>query len=186
MSDAVTFYFEELIPDYDTFNSLCNELGIPNTAEDTTFKTYLYNVLNRYFYHQNVRYEEPGAFITQFGNVLLNKYYKYKKYKEVIDAMYNLTLDEMRIVTDGLTNVANNPNDAPEDPLKPLEYISMQTYSYTKENKLQAYLRALDAIPTLNIDELIRGNERDKNEIQFIELFMNVQPNQFHIFRRKY
>lgn len=186
MSDAVTFYFEEVIPDYATFNTLCDELGIPDTAEDTTFKTYLYNILKRYFYHQNIRYEEPNAFIYQFGNVLQNKYYKYKKYKEIIDAMYNLTLDEIRVITDGLTNVANNPNDAPEDPLQPLEFISAQTYSYAKENRLQAYLRALDGIPTLNIDELIRGNERDKNEIQFIDLFMNVQPWQIPIYRRRY
>ena len=70
--------------------------------------------------------------------------------------------------------MTNNPNDEPNDPTKPLNFISAQTYQQLTDNRFKAYFNALNNMPTLNVFKFLKGTPE---ELGFEDLFMNVQPN---------
>lgn len=174
---AFTFYFEEIIPDYDTWKSIIEQNNIVDYTNVTqqTFDKYCYNILRRHFNHCDIRYSDPYSFLNELVNVYENKFKQFLKEKEIIDSIYNLTNKEIEVLNESITNMANNPNEEPEDPLKPLNFISAQTFQQNKSNKIKAYLEALNNIPSLNIYKFL--NEYNEYELSFNDLFMNVQPN---------
>lgn len=182
MSTAFTFYFEELIPDYNTWKGIIQQANIVNYDDvlESNFDVFCYNLLSRHFSHQNIRYYEPEAFILELVNVYENKFKQFKKEKELIDAMQDLTLQELQLIQTSIVNMANNPNDQVEDPTQPLNYISAQTYTNLQSNRLKAYLDALNNIPSLNVYKFFNANK--PNEMGFIDLFMNVQPINFNLY----
>lgn len=184
MNSAFTFYFEDIFPDYERWKAIMQQENFINYNEPTEsqFDKFVYNLLSRRYSHCNVRYSTPEAFILELVNVYQNKYGQFLKEKSIIDNMFQLTNDELILINSTISNIANNPNDAPSDPLKPLPYISAQTYTQSNNNKLKAYFEALNSIPNLNIYKFLRAS--DDYELSFDDLFMKVQPNYKPIFRR--
>ena len=115
----------------------------------------------------------PEEFKLDFANELENVWEKFKKRKELVEKIYKLSDDEILKINNTLSNQANNPNDAPDDPTKPLNYISAQVYSQLNDNKLIGYLKAIETMPELKNKELINS---------FKWLFKSYIPNQVFIY----
>lgn len=176
MSTAFTFYFNDVIDSYNTWKSNVEQLGIIDYSDplQADFDLFCYNILAREYHNVNIRYDEPYSFIGELLNIYLNKFQQFYKQKQLIDAMYNLTLEEISLLNKTLSNMANNPNEDPTDPTQPLNFISAQTYRQLTENKFKAYLKAIENIPSLNIYNFLKG---EGDEMGFDDLFMVVQPN---------
>lgn len=175
---SYTYYFEEIFPSYLDWVSFMDTNGIIDYTNvlDEAFDQFCWNILSRHYTHTNIRYSTPEYFKAELMNVYENKFKKYQKQKAIIDATYQLTLDEIQQLRNTLTNMANNPNV--ENPLNSdgvLEFISAQTYQAENDNKLQSYMRALNAIPTFNMYKFLKADSPD--EMGFDDLFMHVQPN---------
>ena len=184
MSGAFTFYFDEIFPSYDEWQEFISSTGIVNYENqlEANFDRFVYKILMREFTHQNIRYFEVDSFKCELANVYESKFHEFMKQKELIDAMYQLSLDDFTLLQTTLSNIANNPNDEPSDPKEPLNFISGQTYSQLKSNKLQSYLYALNNLPSLNFYKFI--NRSDEYDVSFRDLFMNVQPIDHYLFRK--
>ena len=184
MSSAYTFYFEDIFPDYNAWRDVMegnNVLDYTN-AENVLFDQFCYRILARQFTHCNIRYSTPNDFIGTLINVYLNKFEQFKRQKAIIDATYQLTLDDIAEIEKTITNMANNPNtDIPLSTGEVLPYLSAQTFNLTSSNRLKSYIDAINNLPTLNIFKFLKG---DKNEIGFEDLFMSVQPYQEYLFKK--
>lgn len=181
---SFTYYFEEIFPDYESWEYFIEQSSnIDLTiSENALFDQYCYNLLFRHFNHQNIRYTSIDAFLGELLNVYENKFAQFKRQKKLVDKIHNLTDDDLQLVTTALTNMANNPNDEVSDPLQPLSYISAQTFEQMQSNKLKAYLDALNNMPSLNIYQFFKANNKD--EMGFEDLFMNVQPKIIYLYER--
>lgn len=182
---AFTFFFQEIFSSYDDWkqffenNSTIVDYTDPLEAQ---FDNFCYNILTRHFHNVNIRYDTISAFLSELLNVYENKFKQFLNEKKVIDAISQLTIEDYQIVSKGLTNMANNPNDDVEDPTQPLNYISAQTYNQIESNKLKAYLDALNNMPSLNVYKFLKPN--NPNEMGFTDLFMNVQPNIKYVYSK--
>lgn len=185
MSTAVTFYFNDIFPTFTDWENwtLANNL-VSIQAEEMAFNEFVYNILMRHYSHSNIRYSDKQSFKSELAIVFQNKFKQFLEEKRIIDNMYQLTLDELQIVNTTISNMANNPNNAVEDPTQPLNYISAQTYQQLRSNKLKAYLDALNNIPSLNIYEFLKP--KNKTEMGFDDLFMVVQPNNDFYYKKEY
>ena len=188
---AITYFFDEIFPNFETWKEFSHQLsciGNEPSAEIDAFDHYCYNVLYRQFAKQNVRYDSVELFLNALANVYEQKFDNFKREKEMVDKIFNLTMDEITTLQSSIMNMANNPNDQPDDPLQPLNYISAQTYNNIKDNKLQAYIKALNNIPNLNIERFIYGERADPNNrkhMNFIDLFMQILPKQIEIYEER-
>lgn len=192
MSTAFTFYWSDIFPDWQTFAKFNEDYAVigfyKNGVADPTiseFLQYCYKLLSRYFWKANIRYSDVNSFCRALANVLEDRFYQFKKQKELIDKAYKLTDEDIEQIQESLQNVADNPNTVPDDPRKPLQYISSQAFGFVKENRLKAYLRAINEMPNLRINEFIRGRAEYADEISFLDLFMNVQPNTDYLYTDK-
>lgn len=151
MSRATTFLFQEIFPDYDTWELWADEMGIINMGEelDKQFNEFCYTQISRHYYNQNIRYNESDAFLNELAIVYADHFAQYRQQKIIIDAIQNTTLEEIQLLSQtiskmvsnqeqeddstadhtNLVNEANNPNTQPEDATKPLNYISRQNYN---------------------------------------------------------
>lgn len=177
MSTALTFYFEDIFTDYQTWRQIIETTEIVDYTkpEEEFFDKYCFDLLSRHYSHCNIRYDEPESFILEIVDVYQNKFKQFLKEKEMIDTIYKMSLNDILRVRESLTNMANNPNNEPNDPNEPLNFISAQSYMYENEGKLKGYLQALNNIPTMNIYKFFKAENKD--EIGFDDLFMIVQPN---------
>lgn len=183
MNTELTYYFEEVIPDYASWVELIRDDGTIvdySKTVEASFDRFCYNLLVRHFTHCNIRYEEEEAFICELINIYATKFRHFLKQKELIDALYNLTLEDITIIEEGLSNLANNPNDEVLNPKEALNYISSQTYSQRKDSKLNRYLEALDKLPLLNTYSFL--NEKIKNGMSFNDLFIQILPNEKYLY----
>lgn len=190
MSTALTYYFNEIFTSYYDWKDFSYSLGLfdPQSAADAPYRAFdqfCYNVLARYFINQNVRYTEVNTFLCKLANVYVDRFKQFYNQKEAIDALYGLTADDYAIVNNYLNNMANNPNELPSDPLKPLEFISAQRYGQVTSNRLKAYLDAINGMPSLRINEFIKGRREYADEMAFTDLFMNVQPVMYGIYPKE-
>lgn len=176
---AFTFYFEEIFPDYETFETFIKGNSSLTLYEPTLFDDeflkYSYVLLARHYNHTNIRYSDPESFKAEFLNVFDNKYQMFKKQKALIDDIYSLTAEDLELIQTQLNNVANNPNEYIENPKKLLNFISLQNYNELKNSKFVAYLQSLNQLPTLNIYNFFKPNKI--GDMGFDDLFMKVVPN---------
>lgn len=178
-----TFYFQDIIPDYETWKDYVSMYSIVNyeNAIESEFDKYIYSILNRFFYNQNVRYNTPEDFIFALSLVYQNIFNDFLKQKELVDKIHSLTDDELLYLQETIQNAANNPNDEPTNPRAPLNFISAQTLGLVKGNKFKIYLEALNSMPSLNIFKLING---DKDSLNFKDLFVQILPDNDYIYRK--
>lgn len=179
MSNAVTFYFNDIFPTYDEWKTFMGDSGVIDYTDPllTSFDEWAYNVIKRRFKWQNVRYAVPEQFQDAIANVYESRAKAFAHQRAVLNDLYGLSADDLARVGTSLINYANNPNTAPSDPLAPLPYVSNQNYSVQENNRYNAYLRAINNMPILNIDEFLRGGSNYDGAMSFENLFMNVQPN---------
>lgn len=175
MSSALTFYFKEIFPTETSFITYLNDYLIFDTtsAIDLTFAQYVYKILYRKYHNSNVQYDTKDDFKSELANVLEDTMKKYQKELKIIDDLMALTKDDYERLSTAIANQSNNPNTKPTDINAPLEYISAQAYTFAKDNKLQAYLRALETVPTKLIDSMLA---RCKN------LFKTIIPKQIFVY----
>ena len=156
MSSAITFYFKDIFKTQDDFiKFLQDEKIIDDDAEKITFGQYVYKLLFRRYHNSNIQYDTTEDFKNDLANILEDSFDKFKTQNELIKKLHKITDEDIFIISEALANQANNPNSSTQDPKQPLNYISAQAYSYAKDNKLQAYLRALNNMPTKLINELL-------------------------------
>lgn len=184
MSTAYTFYFNELLPDYESWKRIIESSGIVNYDDvlESEFDKFCYKILSRRYTHCNIRYDVPEAFICEMANIYENKFKQFKRQRELIESTYKLSEEEIMRLNETLNNMANNPNTEPEDPLKPLKFISAQTFMVQNSNRIQSYLYAINNIPTLNIYKFLKAD--NEFDLGFEDLFMNVQPHQIPLYKQ--
>lgn len=178
MSTAITFYFKDIFPTYDEFDDFLNDFNIVSTvgagnAANLNFAQYLYKILFRRYHNSNVQYDTIEDFKLDFANVLEDCFAKYKQQMDILTKIHALTEKELITLNTALANNSLNPNTVVDDPTEPLEYISAQAYSYTQDNKLNAFLRAMENIPGKLIDTMLR---------RCVNLFKTVLTNQIFIY----
>lgn len=181
---SFTYYFEEIFPSYNDWYEFINSSSYIDLDDSSNarFDEYCFNLLFRHYNHQNIRYSSIEGFLGELLNVYENKFEQFKKEKNLIDTIYQLTNDDLKLVSTTLSNFANSPNFDIVNPLQPLQYISSQTFSNVESNKLRAYLDALNNMPSLNIYKFFKANNKD--EMGFDDLFMNIQPNLKYYYKR--
>ena len=175
----ITFYFTDLLKDFSEFKDFCKEIPLDYeslSAFDKDIMEACYNLLVRRYGHANVRYTTPEAFYNQLAIIFDDEFKRYAKRLYIIGEAYKLTLDDYVELNRAIQNYANNPNDEVSAPLEPLSYISSQTFMANLSNKLQAYLVAIDTIPTNYNEEFLRS---------FKGLFMNIIPNETILYKDK-
>lgn len=191
MGTALTFLFADIFPTYAewrTFSAQINAVGENPEPDVLAFDQFCYNALYRTFAKQNVRYTTQEQFVNALATVYEQKFTQFYKQKQIIDSIYNLTEADYILASQTLTNIANNPNTEPADPMKPLQFISAQTVSSLTDNRLKAYLDALNNMPMLDITKFIYGerdNPKNIHFMQFADLFMQVLPNTVNIYEKE-
>ena len=110
------------------------------------------------------------------ANIIEDSFDKYKVQVDLVKKLQQLTDAELLTVSTALANQSNNPNTKTTDPTQPLEYISAQAFTIAKDNKVQAYLRALSSIPTKLIDAML---------LRCVNLFKTIIPNTVYVFGKK-
>lgn len=178
MSTSFTYYFEEVFPNYDDWKEWIEDYSsIVNYTDpiQSAFDEWIFNLLYRHFFNQNIRYSSKGAFKFELLNVYENKFKQFLNSKSLIDKMYNLTDADLLEISTNINNFANNSDTAIQNDTEILPFCSSQTWSKLSSNKLQAYMQALNQIPSLQIYKFLKTDKRD--EMAFSDLFMKVTPN---------
>lgn len=150
--DATTFRFKDIFPDLDAYKSKVFPLlyAVDPADESTSaFLTYAYNLLYRRYANDTLLYDMEDAFVRQFSGILDDVANKYKVQKSLIDKVYQLDDEDLRLVNEAIVNGALNPNTSPADPRKPLPYVSNQSSSFSSSGKFIAYITAINALPTV-------------------------------------
>ena len=176
MSSALTFYFKEIFPTQESFTDYLKDSLIADTSnpETLTFGQYIYKLLYRRFHNENVQYDTPDDFKNDLANILEDNFEKFQAQTGIIKKLHNLSEEDITQISEALANQANNPNSSVDNPKEPLGYISSQAYTLARDNKLQAYLRALNNIPTKLINELL---------ISCQNLFKKIIPQQIFVYK---
>lgn len=178
MSSALTFYFKEIYPTFTDFEVFLNNYEVVDLSnvENLTFAKYLYKILFRKYHNSNIQYDTIADFECDFANIIENSFSKYQTQLSLIQKMQNLTEAELITINTSLANQSLNPNTELDDPTQPLEFVSAQAFSIARDNKMQAYLRALSSIPTQLIDAML---------LRCQNLFKTIIPNQVYVFKNK-
>lgn len=190
MSTTLTTYtFGDIFRDYTSwynqFSKYLDCVGEDPTPEVAAFDKYCYQILWRQFATQCIRYDRIEPFTNVLGNLYEQQFHQFYREKELLDKYYRLSEDELLKVGDVLTNAANNPNTKPTNPLAPFEFVSAQTYTHERGNKLEAYLKALSNLPSLNIQRFIFGDRtkrENKYELHFSDLFLQILPKEIILY----
>ena len=177
-SSALTFYFKEIYPTFEKFETFLINYNIVDLtdAENLTFAKYMFKILFRRFHNSNIQYDTIEDFECDLANIIEDSFEKYKVQVDLIKKMQKLTDTEILTINTALANQSNNPNTKPTDPTQPLEYISAQAFTIAKDNKVQAYLRALSSVPTKLIDSML---------YKCVNLFKTIIPNQVFVYGDK-
>lgn len=136
---AITFLFKEIFPTKNDWAEFIQAYTAIDYSEDNSFIDYLYTKFYRYYGNANVNYETKEEFKCYFSIGFEDYYYKYKTQYNQIKKLYAITDDEILKVGEAIRNEADNPNDKPDDPTKPLEYITRQDYTVDKGSKFYKF-----------------------------------------------
>lgn len=167
MSNAITFYFKEAMPNFSAFKVFLSEIPYSYNLADELIVQKAYNLLYRRYALDNIRYASLEAFYFEFANVVENQLDRFIKRIKLITEAYKITSEDILQLGKQVQNFATNPNDEISDPLSPLSYITNQTFMATIGNKLEAYLRAIDNLPSEYDEEFLS---------EFKYLFMEIIP----------
>lgn len=160
MSDTLTFKFKEVFPAETDFLTFITTYGVKATltagSDDYKFAQYLYKILYRRYMNSSIQYDMVSEFCNGLAETLENIFDKYKRNKQLIEAIKQLDDESLTIIGENLTNASDNPNNIPDDVRQQLDYITQQNWSMSTTNKLQAYLEAVDSMPEMQINNICR------------------------------
>ena len=178
MSSALTFYFKEIFPTVEDFTNYLTEYEIVDISnqENLTFASYIYKILFRRYANSNVQYDTIEDFKLDFANILEDNFLKYQQQINLIKQINQLSNEDIIAISTALANTSNNPNTAITDPTQPIEFISNQAFTIARDNKLQAYLRAIQSIPTQLIDSIL---------MPCVNLFKTILPKTIYVYGDK-
>ena len=175
MSSSLTFLFKDIFPTKTEFKTFITDYDISNLSitANLNFAEYLYKILFRRYHNSNIQYDTIEDFKCDFANILEDSFKQYQMQLLSINKVYALTDAELVTINTALANQSNNPNSVPDDPTEPLEYISAQAFTIAKDNKLQAYMRAINNIPTQLIKAML---------LRCVNLFKTILPTQIYVY----
>lgn len=178
MSTTKTFLFEEIFPNYKEFKSLTDDLQLYNADDlvSEAFNQYFFSIIYLRWKGNSINYGTIADFQRSFSLVYTDIFKKYKMQKELIDKVYQLSADDLEVLTESISNGAYNPNTAPTEKWELIKYISSQNASRLKNSKLNAYITAIKNAPTLQVREMTDA---------FEDLFMLILPMNDYYFRRE-
>lgn len=158
MSSTQTFYFEDVFKDDTEFNQYLTDFGI--TLPSGITYSDLYNLFLDKFVNCSIAYDTKEVFKHRFKMILVDNIKEYVRRKSIIDALYNLTDDEITIINEYIHNYANNPNISVTDVFEKLPYITQQDNSKQSMSKLDAYANYLNYILPYGNMEFLRKFEK--------------------------
>lgn len=181
MATTNTFYFDEIFSDYADFKEMTDGLQLYITDPDDpnydaiaeNFNQYLFSILYMRYAGNSINYDVPEYFIYSFGLRYADLFRKYKKQIELIEKVEDLSAEDLEVLTETIANGAYNPNDVPSEFWAPIGYISQQNAARLKNGKLVAYINAINAIPTRNIQGFLDA---------FIDLFTLFMPTGKYVY----
>jgi len=175
MATTNTFYFEDIFTSYEDFKEFTDSLGIYEATDvvSEAFNQYLFNILYARYCGNSINYNVPQYFLYAFGLRYIDSFKKFKKQKELIDKINELTEEDLQVLTETISNGAFNPNDTPTEYWKPLNYITNQSATRLNSPKLIAFINAVQAMPTQRIEEFTET---------FIDLFTLFMPTGKYIY----
>lgn len=178
MATTPTFKFEQCFKNYSEFKALTDDLEL-YAADDVvseSFNKYFFSILYLRWKGNSISYQTIDEFKMAFAFVYTDIFKKYRMQKALIDKVYELSNEDIEILTESISNGAYNPNTAPKKPFELINFVSAQNATRLKNSKLAAYLGAIKNAPTLNAREMTDA---------FEELFMLIIPTHDYLFRRK-
>ena len=108
------------------------------------------------FSNAEIAYDTKEIFIHKFAQKLLNIMNNYIFKRKLLNNAYKLTNDELETVNSTLAQIANNPTELNTDGLStPLTFFDQQTGTKTRENKLNAYIKAFSLMRNDIIEDFL-------------------------------
>lgn len=153
---AVTFLLKDIFTSYNDFKNFVT--NYTNIDPESSTNAYLYKYILAKFHNSNVNYDTVEGFLTNFAITYEDNFKQFEFREKVLQSQYQLTVDELADVNTIITNTANNNNEKTENPLSTvIDYVSNQVSGVTRENKLLAYVKALDAVTNKYLRDFLDG-----------------------------
>lgn len=136
----ITQTFQDVFPDFATFNETYVNLGIPTTLKETSTLQTLYYLLYSKYGNSTVASTDINQFKFQLFSLIFQHGANWERKLDLQTKIRNLSDDELLKSSQQVVNHALNPSTAPStDTLDALPYINQQTTSGFKKNKVDAY-----------------------------------------------
>lgn len=167
---AVTIFFKNVFTSLDDFKTWITDY----TTLDSTnvLHQFIYTKLMQKYANENINYATLDSFKRQFAITYEDNFNQYEARKRIIAAMYNVSLDEMETIQTNINNIALNNNGILEDDVDPLDvkvnFISNQSTSKAKQNKLESYTSAL-----VNLTTELLNDYLEKFRKHFMTIYLN-------------
>lgn len=166
---AITFLFKDIFNSYEDFELFI--ASFTNVDKQDPLNAYLYRYLRNKYANSNINYDTINAFLRHFGITYEDTFSQMKMRTNILNAQYQLTTDELTVISVAITNNALNNNTLTTDPLNTvIEYISNQVSNQAKENKLIAYIKALDNVSNKYLVEYL-----ESYKVHFMRILINQQ-----------
>lgn len=108
------------------------------------------------FSNAEIAYDTKEIFKHKFAQKLLNVVENYIFKKKMLTEVYNLTNEDIDVINSTLAQIANNPSEVNNNGLnEALNFFDQQTGTKTRENKLNAYIKAFTLMRNGIIDEFL-------------------------------
>lgn len=179
----ITFYFKDIFPSYSEFTEFIDIYT--NVNSEDVLNAYIFKYLYNRYCNSNINYDTIDAFLRHMGITYEDTFNQMQLRKNIIDAQYQITVEELTLTSRALSNtaslnIANNANhnaivaiENPEDYIIP--YINSQvTNNLTNENemsmhrnKLKSYFEALDFVTTKYLVKFLNNFNK-----HFLTVFM--------------
>lgn len=137
------YIFSEIFPDIDSFKEQWNTVGLPMTdvctSDDPFVNVVFYSLYARYGNSQ-IASTDSNRFIYGVMSVCYNSGPTVRKKLEIQKSLRDLTVDDLTIMSQSITNQAANPSQSPattSDTILP--FIDAQVVNKGKSGKLAAY-----------------------------------------------
>lgn len=172
---ATTILFKDIIPDEAAFREFV-ELYTSANAQDT-LHAYLYKYIKARYCNSNIAYNNEIDFLFEFGIDYEDYYSQFKKRKDLIDKIYDLTEVELQEVERRLLTFADTPNNAFPEALDNLsEYVTNQRGDKLTSGKLKSYIEAVTRMFNRYLNDFLQ---------KFRKHFINMYGNNEYFFEKE-
>lgn len=168
----LTFYFDDVIPDYATWKLYVSKDIEKDDIIDNLFFTQL---LSRYRKSQ-IAYTNQEFFIEELKICYRNVYGKYAGIYNTSKKIQALTDDELKFLRDIVSNISLRPTTQVTNVNEIFTYINEQRRNFATGSPLDRYLLFIANMPTYWLDEFAKD---------FEYLFLPYIPNSNAIFKKE-